>query len=142
MKRKPDPFQRTQPWKVFSVFHPIEQILAGIKRDGTIEVAGRQVVFKEHGRNGWYDAVAAIRGVIEFHQIAQDRYGILADTEPLAKFANKLDAGAPIFESDLESVALAITSCKRQAMALRVSQALDIVQTVQISAEFDKRKVA
>lgn len=133
MKRKPDPLLRTQPWKIAAVFGPIERILAQLEIDGTIEVAGRQVVFKEDSRNGWYDAVEALRGVIEFHQLAQSRHDHPANVDALIKFANKLEAGAPIFEADLDQVRADIASCMRQAMQLRVSQAEDIVQTIQIS---------
>lgn len=142
MRRNSDPLLKTQPWKIFAVFYPLEMILSGIKRNGTVDTAGGHVVFEEHGRGGWYDAIAALRGVIDFHQIAQDRYSIRADTAPLTKFANKLDTGTPIFEPDIAAVEDAISSCKRQAMGLRVSQAIDIVKTIQIRDEFDKRNVA
>lgn len=144
MKRKPDPLLRTQPWRILAVFSPIERVLHRLEADGTVEVAGRQVVFKEDGRGGWYDMVAALRGVIEFHQVATARYGIPADVAPLEKFANKLHAGSPIFEADLVAVRAGIASCKAQAMRLRVSQASDIIQTVRVSAELDRigRKAA
>lgn len=142
MKRKPDPLLKTQPWKVFAVFHPLEMMLSGIKRNGTVDTEGDKVVFEEQGGGGWYDATAALRGVIDFHRIARDRYGIQAEIGALIEFADKLDTGAPIFESDLEAVEAAISSCKGQAMALRVSQAVDIVRILQIQAESEKRKVA
>ncbi len=142
MKRKPDPLLRTQPWKIAAVFGPIERILARLEIDGTIEVAWRQVVFKEDSRNGWYDAVAALRGVIEFHQLAQSRHGYPADVEALIKFANKLEAGAPIFEAEIGKVRACIASCVQQAMQLRISQAEDIVKTIQIGMQLEKMKEA
>jgi hypothetical protein len=138
MKRKPDPLLRTQPWRMIMVFGPIERILHGLETDGTVEVAGPHVVFKEDGRGGWYGAVAALRGVIEFHQLAQARYGLPVDVEALIKFANKLEAGSPIFEGDVAQARACIASCKRQAGPLRISQANDIVQTVQISMLLEK----
>lgn len=138
MKRKPDPLLKTQPWKVTMVFGPIERILHRLEADGTIEVAGRQIVFKEDGRGGWYDAVAALRGVVQFHELAASRHNLPIDVQPLVKFANKLDAGMPIFESDIAAVRACIADCKRQALQLRVSQATDIVQAIQISMEMDK----
>lgn len=137
MKRKPDPLLRTQPWKVQSVFQPIEQILHRLELDGTVETYGRHIVFREDGAGGYYDLVAALRGVIEFHQIAAARYGIPAETEAMVRFANKLDAGSPLFESDLEAVRANIAECKRQALQLRVSQAESILQTVRISTELE-----
>ena len=142
MKRKPDPLLRTQPWKILAVFSPIEQILNRLESEGTVDVAGRQVVFKEDMRGGWYDAVAALRGVIEFHQLAESRHGHHANVDALIKFANKLEADSPIFEADLGQVRDCIASCKRQAMQLRVSQATDIVQTIQISMRLEKLKEA
>lgn len=93
---------------------------------------------------GWYDVVAALRGVIDFHQLAAERYGIPAGTAALVKFANKLQLDSPIFEADIAAVRANIESCKRQAMQLRVSQATDLLQTVQVSAELDRigRKAA
>lgn len=115
MKRKLDPLLRTQPWKILAVFSPIEQILNRLESEGTVDVAGRQVVFKEDMRGGWYDAVAALRGVIEFHQLAESRHGHHASVDALIKFANKLESGSPIFEADLDQVRDCIASCKRQA---------------------------
>lgn len=141
MKRKPDPLLRCCPWRTFAVFAPIERILSRLEIDGTVDVAGRQVVFREDSKGGWYDAPAALRGVAEFHDIATARHGIPADTAPLWQFASKLDAGMPLFEADLERVRAAIASCKAQAMRLRVSQAESILRTVQIGNELGKAGV-
>lgn len=144
MKRKPDPLLKCCPWRIFAVFQPIEQILSRLEIDGTIDVAGRQVVFKEYSNGGWYDMPEALRGVIEFHKLAAERYGFHANTDAMHKFANKLQAGSPIFEADIAAVRSDIESCKRQAMQLRVSQAESILRTVQVSAELDRigRKAA
>ena len=42
-----DPKLKCQPWKVMFVFTPVEQALLRLEKEGTIDVAGRQVVFKE-----------------------------------------------------------------------------------------------
>lgn len=139
MKRKPDPLLRTQPWKIISVFGPIERILHRLESDGTVETDGRHIVFREDGRGGWYDAIAALRGVIQFHQIAEARYGIPSSTEGLVRFANKLDVSAPIFLEDIAMVRANIETCKRQALQLRVSQASDIADTISIGYEMEKR---
>jgi len=138
MKRKPNPRLRTCPWKITMVFGPIERVLHRLQIDGTIETAGRQIVFKEDGRGGWYDMIAALRGVIEFHQIAEARYGIPAEVQALIKFANKLETGTPIFETDLADVHICIDTCKRQAMNLRISQAQDIVDTIRVGIQMDR----
>jgi hypothetical protein len=137
-KRKPDPLLKCCPWRIFAVFQPIEQILSRLEIDGTIEVAGRQVVFKEDSKGGYYDAPAALRGVAEFHDLAATRHHIPANTTPLWQFAAKLDAGMPLFEADIAAVRASINSCKQQAMHLRVSQAESILRTVQIGEQLDK----
>lgn len=142
MRRKFDPLLKTQPWKVVTVFGPIERILHRLEADGTIDVAGAHVVFKEDGRGGWYDAVAALRGVIQFHELAASRHNLPINVQALVKFANKLEVGAPIFERDIAEVRVCIAACKRQALQLRVSQATDIVDTIRISMELDKIKEA
>lgn len=124
------------------VFSPIERILHRLETDGTVDVAGRQVVFYEDGNAGWYDAVAALRGVIQFHELAASRHNLPIDLASLHKFANKLDTGTPIFEADIQAVRACISECKRQALQLRDSQATDIVQAIQISMEMDKIKEA
>lgn len=137
-RRKPDPMLRTQPWRITAVFSPLERILHRLEVDGTVETTGRMIVFREDGAGGWYDLVAALRGIIEFHDIASRRFRLLADTDAMTRFANKLEAGAPLFESDMRAVRNNIDSCKRQAMNLRVSQAVEIVQTIQISNELKR----
>ena len=140
MKGKIDPLLKTQPWKVLSVFYPLESVLHRLELDGTVETAGRQVVFHEDSKNGWYDLVAALRGVIQFHELAASRHSLPIDLSAMVRFANKLEAGSPIFESDLEAMKTCINSCKQQAMKLRVSEATSIVDTVRISAELDRLK--
>lgn len=140
MKRKPDPKLRTQPWKVQAVFQPIEQILHRIETDGTVQVVGQQVVFEDDRAKQYYDVVAALRGVIEFHKIATSRYGIPAETDALEKLANKLRLDSPIFEGDISAARANIESCKRQALQLRVSHAESILTTVRIGTELEIAK--
>lgn len=138
MKRQPDPLLKTQPWRILAVFAPLERVLHRIEVDGTVETDGRHVVFREDGRGGWFDIVSALRGVIEFHQIATARHGHPADVAALERFANKLHTGTPVFEGDLVAIRASIASCKAQAMRLRVSEAVDILKTVQVGAELDR----
>ena len=138
MKKRPDPYLRCQPWKVYAVFAPIENVLQKIEADGTVNVAGRQVIFRDDASDAWYDLPVAMRGVIHFHELANARHGAQVDLTPMIKFANKLDAGAPIFEDDIAQLRVCINGCKRQAMALRVSEAESLLQTVRISMEIDR----
>lgn len=134
--KRPDPLLRLVPWRIFQVFAPVEQVLSQIETYGTVDAAGRQIVFKVDGQ--LYDLPAALRGLIEFHELTARRHGFLVDVGPLVRFANRLEAGTPIFEQDLSDVRSSIASCKQQAMKLRVSEAAAIVQTVQIGMEIDK----
>lgn len=134
------PLLRTQPWRITAVFDPIERVLHRLEADGTVEAKGSQIVFKEEGRGGWYDLPEALYGVIELHKLAESRYQILADVAAMEKFANKLRLNSPIFEQDIADVRGCIASCKSQALKLRVSQAADIVKTVQIGVELDRLK--
>ncbi|QRM19536.1 hypothetical protein GBK02_09045 [Dechloromonas sp. TW-R-39-2] len=131
-----------QPWKVQSVFAPIERVLHRMQADGVIDCAQGRPVFHEDGRGGWYEVVAALRGVIQFHQLAEARHGIEAEVDGMVRLANKLDLAAPIFEEDIATVYADIESCKRQALRLTIDEATDIVKTIQISAAFDQIKLA
>lgn len=139
MKRA-DPLLRTQPWMVFAVFGPIERVLHRLEADGTVEAQGAQIVFKEEGRGGWYDLPVALHGLVEFHRLAEQRYQLPVDVAAIEKFSNKLRLGSPIFEQDIADVRACFASCKSQALKLRVSQAADLVKTVQIGVEFDRLK--
>jgi hypothetical protein len=142
MKRKLDPLLRTQPWRIFAVFEPIEAILSRMERDGTIDAASGVPVFCEHGAGGWYEVGPALEGVLQFHEIAASRYALPCDLAGLQRITKKLEVGAPIFEADIAAARASINSCKRQAMALRQSQACDIVDTVRISMELDRTRSA
>jgi len=140
--RKPAHHRRaklsSQPWKVSMVFDPIEQILHRMQADGTIDCAQGRPVFREDGRGGWYDLVAALRGVIEFHQLAEARHGIAAEVDGMIRLANKLHLSAPIFEEDIAATRANIETCKHQALRLTVDEASDIVRTIQISMALDR----
>ena len=139
--KKLDPLLKCQPWKLLAVFSPLEQILTTLEKDGTVDVAGLQVVFREDMRGGWYDMVAALRGVIDFHELEEQLHGVPANLEAMRKFANKLEASMPIFEKDIADVRQCIRACWKQAMTLRVSQATSIVDTVRIRAELERHGI-
>lgn len=48
------------------IFSPLERVLHRLEADGTVEAGGRQIVFKEDSKGGWYDLPAALRGVVGF----------------------------------------------------------------------------
>jgi hypothetical protein len=124
----------TQPWRVVAVFHPIERILHRIESDGTIDACQGQPVFYEHGKAGWYEFVGAIRGLIHFHELAAERLNEPAAVAGMVRLANKLDTGAPLFESDLQRCRESIAECKRQALSLTIRMADELLRIVQTSA--------
>ena len=136
--KKIDPLLKTRPWLLISVFGPIESVLDRMLIDGSVDSIRGSAVFQEGNKNTWYDMVAALRGVIEFHEIAERLHGVPANVEAMKKFANKLEASMPIFEQDIADVRECIQSCWKQAMTLRVSQAQSIVDTVRVGAEMDR----
>lgn len=138
MKRRFDPPLRLQPWKVVATFRPVEQLLHRIENDGAVEYSGNQIVAKEDNREGYYDVVEALRGVIQFFEIAATRYRLPIDVQPMVRFTNKLGSGALLFDADMLAVRSCISECKVQVLKLRQSQADDIINTVRISGELDK----
>ena len=138
MKRKPDPLIRAQPWRAMAVLSPLEAVIKRLERDGTVDAIGKQIVFTEASRGDRYDLPAAMRGVVDFHKLARDKYGLPVECEAIEKLANKLDAGSPVFEADLAAVKRAIESCRQQAYCLRVSQAIYLLDAVRIGAELER----
>lgn len=131
-----------RPWKVELVFGPIERILHRIEIDCTVDCVQGRPVFYEDGNGGWYEVVEALRGVIEFHQLAEARHGLPVDLEGMIRVANKLNSGAPLFEQDIALARANIETCKRQALRLTLDEAEDILNTIRISMELDKIKPA
>ena len=41
MKRAPDPYLRTCPWKIMFVWSPLETVLDQIEKDGTVDTDGK-----------------------------------------------------------------------------------------------------
>ena len=138
MKRKPDPLIRAQPSRAMAVLSPLEAVLKRLERDGTVDAIGKQIVFTEASRGDRYDLPAAMRGVVDFHKFARDKYGLPVECDAIEKLANKLDAGSPVFEADLDAVKRNIESCRQQAYQLRVSQAIYLIDAVRIGAELER----
>lgn len=136
MRHKPDPYLRTMPWKIEATYGPIERIFGEIIRTGECDAEGEQLVFvcQNTGRN--HDLIAAIRGIIEFHRIAETRFGIPADITAIECAINKLASNEPIDEALLERAMASLKGCKKQAGRIRCSQANEIVKDL----EFQERQ--
>jgi len=139
MKRKPDPLIRTMPWRASVTLAPLEDVLKRLENEGTVDAVGKQIVFSVSGRKKLNDLPAAMLGLANFHRLAREKFGIPAEYEPIEKMANKLNAGSPIFESDVDAVKRAIESCRKQIYQLRISQAADLVRTVSIADKLHAR---
>lgn len=128
----------TQPWRIDWVFAPVERILHRIEMDGTVDAAQGKPVFYEDGNGGWYEVVAALRGIIQFHEVAAERLGMTADVAGFTRLANKLDLGSPLFDNDLVQARKCIDACRQQALRLTIAEAKDILTTVRISAALEE----
>lgn len=125
-----------RPERIHGVWSPLERLLDRIEATGDIDAARGRPVFSEAG--AWYEVAPAVAGIVEFHELANRRHGIRADTSALVKLARKLDHGTPLFDADLNAARACIAACKRQAARLTVAQAVSIVRTVQIGIEMER----
>lgn len=131
-----------RPWKIAAVFYPLDRILHQIEANGTVDVIQGKAVFKECMRGEWYEMSPAMEGIIQFHDLANLRHGLSADTSGISRLAKKLEYAAPLFEADIEAARRSIESCKREALRLTLDQAQDLLDTCRISTEMDKIKEA
>lgn len=127
------------PWKVAAVWAPLEQVLARIELDGTVETAMGKPVLHDDANSGWYEIAPAVEGIAQFHEIAASRHGWAIDLRPLHQMAAKLRYGTPIFASDISAVRACAETCKRHAMQLTGREAEDILQTVRIGVAMEVR---
>lgn len=116
-----------RPWKIHAVFAPLEQQLSQIELTGCIDEHRGRAVFIEHGAGGYYELVPAIRGIVDFHDLAASRHGVLLDTRPLTTLANKLEYSTPIDEHDLARARDCIERLKVFAGRLTVGEAKQIL---------------
>lgn len=133
---------RTIPWNTHAVWAPLDQIMDRMEIDGTVETAQGRPVLYDAGSGGWYEIAPAIMGVVDFHRIAAERHGWQIDLNPLTKLAKKLEHGSPIFSRDLDAVRATAAICKRHAGELTLREAQDILRTVRIQIEMEKRGLA
>lgn len=137
-KRRPYK-QKTQVMADASaVFAPIEHVIAEIRRTGTIDAVGDTPVFCDN--NKLHPLVPAIERVIQFHELALSRYGTPVDIAGMKHLVVSLKSWSGLDVAMLDEAEISIASCKRQAMALTMQQANEIIQTVRISIRMDQLK--
>jgi hypothetical protein len=121
-----------RPERIHAVWSPLEKMLAEMESTGEVDAERGKPVFFEEEHRGWYEVAPALQGLIEVHALAAQRYGKEIDLEPLRKLSKKFDCGAPVFPEDLAKVRTCISNCKRMDGSLTVTQAVDLIQTIQI----------
>lgn len=133
----------TQPWKIHAVFAPLEQLLAQIELTGCVDECQGRAVFMEHGAGGYYELAPAIRGIVDFHDLAASRRAVPLDTRPLTSLANKIEYGTPLDEHDLARARECICRLKMFAGRLTVGEAKQLLEDSRSSRLDDKspRKV-
>ena len=133
---------RACPWKIRDVFDPIEKVLDGIARHGTVEEARGRVVFSvpEEGR---FELVPAIEGLVDFHLIAAKNHGVTLHLGPLSRFAKSLEVGKPVTMLELRNARAAIDEMKLFALRhLTVGEAKSTLTTFRIQMELERLEKA
>ena len=139
MKRRPDPLLRCQPWKIHAVFDPIDQVIARLEADGTVETDGRVISFYDAASNERYDLVAALLGIVEFFELAAGRgYIPEPDQTGLKKLAMKLWHDTPLFDADVAKAKAEVATLKRTSGTLRASAAADLIKSIQIADAMER----
>lgn len=132
---------RHQLWKVHAVFSPLEAILDQLEQHGTIdETTSGQAVFQSHDGE-WFDTAAAILGTVEAYEIHETRTGRPLDLQPLHQFANKLQYGMPVFDSDTKAARECLARMKAETLEMTAGYARDLINDFQIK-EGLQREVA
>lgn len=116
-----------QPWKIHAVFAPLEQLLAQIELTGCVDECQGRAVFMEHGAGGYYELAPAIRGIVDFHDLAASRHGVPLDTRPLTTLANKIEYDTPLVENDLARARDCINRLKSFATRLTAGEAKQLL---------------
>lgn len=138
---------RTQPWKTFGVFSPLEAILDELETDGTltVPVAGKHAgepVFQIPGDPTWYVAAPAIRGIIEAMEIHEKRAGKQLPLEPLRILATKFEVDMPVFSTDTAAVRASMAVLIEESHSFPREYAQDLVKVTQTMIAFDNLKEA
>ena len=130
---------RTMPWKVASVFGPMEAIIDQLENDGTIDVVDSgAAVFRDIEDGGLYDTCAAFGGVIDAYAIHEIRSGQKLELSPLRQLVRKLQYGTPIFESDTRDVRACLARMKAATVQMTEAYADQLYRDYVIKNEMEK----
>ena len=130
---------RTMPWKVASVFGPMEAIIDQLEQDGTVDaIASGTPVFRDFEDVGLYDTCAAFGGVIDAYAIHEIRSGQPLDLSALRQLVSKLKYGTPIFESDTQAVRACLARMKAVTVQMTEAYADRLYRDYAIKNEIEK----
>ncbi|WP_025918316.1 hypothetical protein [Herminiimonas sp. CN] len=130
---------RTQPWKLRSVFQPLEDILNQMEATGFSDADQRGTpIFQSMKDSCWYTSAPAINGVADAYALHEKRSGRPMPTEPLRRVANKLHYGSMVFASDLADMRAALATLRTETMDMTEDYAHSLLQTVCIQVELER----
>lgn len=130
---------KTQPWKLRSVFDPLESIIDQLEQEGTINTSDTGTpMFKDETDGHWYCSVSALNGVVEAYEIHEKRFGRNLNLEPLRQLSNKLQYGMLIFDSDTKAVRACLARMRLETMQMTSAYAKELVKDFQIKEALEK----
>lgn len=133
---------RTQPWKLHSVFQPLEDILNQMEASGFSDTDQRGTpIFQSMKDSCWYTSAPAINGMADVYEIHAKRSGRAMPIEPLRRMANKLHYGSMVFASDVAEMRAALATLSTETMDMTEDYAHSLLQTVCIQIELERTPV-
>lgn len=128
--------------KAYRVLAPIEAIIEQLDRDGCVTTDQRGVPIVVMPDGDFYETAPAVLGLATLFDMWAVRHGRELNTEPLYRFANKLEHAMPFAEADVRDVTALIPVLRRIASTMDEHDAADLTRQTQIKAELENRSVA
>jgi len=130
---------RTQPWKLHSVFQPIEDILSKMEATGYSDADQRgRPVFRSMKDSCWYTSAEAINGVADAYEIHAARSGRAMPIEPLRRVASKLHYDSVLFQDEVDAMRAALAVLRSETMGMTEDYAHSLLQGVEIKVEIER----
>ena len=129
---------RLLPWNIHGVWAPLDAILSRLEKDGTAEYSGGEPVLYDPGTNDWHNSAQAVRGIAEFHEVAALRKGWTVDTEPITRFARRLETDDEITQQDIDDVRACAATLRRLSGSLTLREARAYLDETCIRIEVEK----
>jgi hypothetical protein len=123
---------RLQPWKLDAAFGPIELILNRVERDGLLDITAAGTLSNSVVTRGERGLSLVVKGLAETFDIARGRDAECPDSEPLHRFADRLDGNSQISPHDIADCRRCVAALRKYAGSLPTSEMTDIVKTASI----------